>query len=115
MQSHMEARRKGRERRKDVLCQEVLESLRLDSQAIKKAAPRMKLLYTLLSPLNRKAVSLQLLLHTLPLPLNNKVANLPRQQDHLGHLQLPASLAQGLPVVLKFYHQLDQQESCQLS
>ena len=115
MQSHMEARRKGRERRKNVLCQEVLESLRLDSQVIKKPAIRMNLLHALLSPLNRKAVSLQLLLHTLPLPLNNKVANLPRQQDHLVRLQLPASLAQGLPVALKFFHQLDQQESCQLS
>ena len=115
VQSHMEARRKGRERRKNVLCQEVLESLWLDSQVIKKPALRMNLLHALLSPLNRKAVSLQLLLHTLPLPLNNKVANPPRQQDHLVRLQLPASLAQGLPVALKFFHQLDQQESCQLS
>lgn len=98
VQSHMEARRK--KRKKNVLCQKVLESLRLDSQVIKKPAPRMNLLHTLLFPLNRKAVSRQLLLHTLPLPLNKKVANLPHQHNHLGRLQLPAGPAQDLLVAL---------------
>lgn len=100
MQSHMEARRKEKKRKKNVLCQEVLESLQLNSQVIEKPAPSMNLLRTLLSPLNRKAASHQLLLHTLPLPLNKKVANLPHQHDHLGRLQLPADRAQDLLVAL---------------